>query len=132
MRKVSALAVATLAVASLAACKPNGGSSSGSSAAGIDKGIGSSDATKDVKIGKSGHDAMGAYFMLKFTNHSSGVSDYYVEWEIDKGARQVTTGNELVAHLAPGGTAVKKEEAFQSVPNGATIKLTQVQRTSSN
>lgn len=128
---VAATATTVTACTSLSSGGSSGGGG-GNSGASIGTGFGSKDASGDVAIGRNGHDALGSYFMLNFHNHSSGTSDYYVEWEIDKGSHQVTTGNELVQHLSPGGTATKKEEVLQSVPSGATIKLTQVERTASS
>ena len=134
--------IVVIVVASLAS---GGGQDAGTSGttstpagnSGISRGLGTADATADVKIDKgsvSGEDLGGtgvAKATLTITNNSSKRSDYYIEAVLLNAAGEnIGTANALVQAVEPGQVA---HTELNGTYTGEldSVKITQVQRTAS-
>ena len=98
---------------------------------GVSSGLGTKDATADVKVvGISGNEFLREVELL-ITNHSSGRSDYYVELSLlDASGTNVGWTNALVQALEPG----QKARAKAPIPDDSAVKVKvhEVQRTASS
>jgi hypothetical protein len=109
-----------------------------SASGGISKGLGSADATNDIKLSPDASawnvdNANGLLTVpLTITNHSSDRSDYYIQAALlNKAGDNIGTANALVQGIEPGqvghadltGTYTGKLD---------DVKITQVQRTASS
>lgn len=131
--KPIATLVAALALATIVGCTAteNGATSDGADE--ISQGLGSQDASKDVKVVSfKGPDAVGMYTAtVEVTNHSSGTSDYYIEANVLDASGTVTDyTNGLVNNLQPDARATV-ELIPVTAADGYKIQITEVQRTAS-
>ena len=121
---VAALLVAATACSTTTSTNSNG----------IDPGLGANDASGDVKLGSCGKPSFGIMTcQLTITNHSDGTSDYYIEGVVENAAGDnIGDGNATASHVEAGQTAKTK---FTGILNGkadgATVRITTVQRTAS-
>jgi hypothetical protein len=100
---------------------------------GISKGVGSKDATADVKLGKIAQpDAIGVrYGTVHIVNHSDGISDYYIEVAIlDASGTNIGWTNAVADHVKPGQKAEAKIMITED--DAASVEITEVQRTASS
>jgi hypothetical protein len=98
----------------------------------ISKGVGSKDATADVKLGKIAQpDAIGVrYGTVHIVNHSDGISDYYIEVAIlDASGTNIGWTNAVADHVKPGQKAEVKIMITED--DAASVEITEVQRTAS-
>jgi hypothetical protein len=98
---------------------------------GVGSGLGTKDATADVKVvGISGNEFLREVELL-ITNHSSGRSDYYVELSLlDASGTNVGWTNALVQALEPGQKARAKAPITDD--SAVKVKVHEVQRTASS
>lgn len=104
---------------------------------GISKGLGSQDASADIKLGAKWTD--NGYGMITgtftVTNHSSKRSTYFIDLALVSadGKTQYSTDLGTASNIEPGQTAVEKilMTPSEKVPASAVIKITGVQRTAS-
>ncbi|HEU4896606.1 MAG TPA: FxLYD domain-containing protein [Actinomycetota bacterium] len=98
---------------------------------GVSSGLGTKDATADVKVvGISGNEFLREVELL-ITNHSSGRSDYYVELSLlDASGTNVGWTNALVQALEPGQKARAKAPITDD--SAVKVKVHEVQRTASS
>jgi hypothetical protein len=101
---------------------------------GISKGLGSADASADIdKIRLSTTaDAIGIkQGFVQITNHSKGISDYYIEMRI-MGATGVNLGmtNATADNVEPGQTA--RADFMVTDDSADHVEIVQVQRTASS
>jgi hypothetical protein len=99
---------------------------------GVSKGVGSKDATADVKLGKIAQpDAIGVrYGTVHIVNHSEGISDYYIEVAIlDASGTNIGSTIAVADHVKPGQKA--KAEIMITEDDAASVEITEVQRTAS-
>ena len=98
---------------------------------GVSSGLGTKDATADVKVvGISGNEFLREVELL-ITNHSSGLSDYYVELSLlDASGTNVGWTNALVQALEPGQKARAKAPITDD--SAVKVKVHEVQRTASS
>lgn len=132
-RKFILAAVAALTLLGAACGDVASDTDSSSGGSGIDQGMGSADASGDVKVTAfAGPDVLGLYTAtVEVTNHSSGTSDYYIEANVLDPQGTVTGyTNGLVNQLAAGAKA-----SLDLIPteagDGYTVQITTVQRTAS-
>jgi hypothetical protein len=129
---VVAGAVAFVVAVLLAACGSTADSDGGTS-----KGFGSQDATADVTVSACSTTRQYGFSNVKggtytITNHSDGVSDYYIEVNIERDGVILGTGNAGANHVAPGQSAEGKLAALLdgNPPAGpCEFVITTVQRT---
>lgn len=98
------------------------------------RGVGSKDASKDVKLGEPELDPYGMVTVpATITNHSSKASDYMLEANVyDGSGAQVSTAMGFAWNVAPGGKAkVTLDSAVDMSVQSVTVKLTTVERTAS-
>jgi hypothetical protein len=112
--------------------KPASGAS-----AGISKGLGSSDASADVTLGKP--DASNGFSIdvpINVTNHSSKRSDYFVDISLVSadGKTQYDTALAAIQNLDPGQKSTDKASFLKltTMPAGAKVIIKSVQRTASS
>lgn len=99
----------------------------------VSRGLGSSDATADVKIDKGSlSSSYGiAKATLTITNHSAKRSDYYIEAVLlNSAGENIGTANTLVSAVEPGQVA-HTELTGSYTGKLAKLKINQVQRTAS-
>jgi len=98
---------------------------------GVSSGLGTKDATADVKVVGITDDPYLREVELLITNHSSGRSDYYVELSLlDASGTNVGWTNALVQALEPGQKA--KAKAPITDDGAVKVKVHEVQRTASS
>ena len=128
--------IVVIVVASLASNGGGGRAATTSTPAGdrgVSRGLGTADATQDVKIDKgsvSGADGL-AKATLTITNHSSKRSDYYIEAVLlNSAGENIGSANALVQGVEPGQVA---HAELTGVYTGKlhSLKINQVQRTAS-
>lgn len=101
----------------------------------ISQGLGSQDASADVKLGKVVIDPDLGWTTAKVTvtNNSDGKSDYWIELvaESEDGSEQYDTAFVMVSGLKPGQKKSEEATFFEDIPEGAIVKFTEIQRTAS-
>jgi hypothetical protein len=130
--------VAVIAIASNAGGdKTHSATPSTTPSAGVSHGIGSQDASGDVKLGKYTADSVGfGHVQVTVTNHSSKRSDYLitVALESGNGRTQYDTALVTVQNLEPAQSS-NQDGAFVSLtskpPATAKLTLKEVERTAS-
>ena len=130
-----ALIVIISSVGTSTPTKTNAGGTK-STAPGVSKGLGSADASGDVKIGKP--DASNGFSIdvpITVTNHSSKRSDYFVDLALVSadGKTQYDTTIATIQNLDPGQTSTDTASFLKvsKVPLGAKIVIKSIQRTAS-
>jgi hypothetical protein len=126
----------------LTACDPGSDSTTTSPSSAnttVDSGVGSKDATADVKIGTTFEvDSIGVPSVdVTITNNSDKKSDYYITVTLNTadGSEQLDDGVVFVDGLKPG--QVKKDQIVfigmvdEKLPKNAIVTLETVQRTAS-
>jgi hypothetical protein len=107
---------------------------------GVSKGIGSKDASADVKLGKlKAKKILGQvsyyYVPVAVTNHSSKRSDYLITVALESadGKRQIDTASLLIQNLEPGQSKSDEGDFLTTdkVPHGTKLVLQEVERTAS-
>lgn len=98
---------------------------------GVSSGLGTKDATADVKVvGISGNEFLREVELL-ITDHSSGRSDYYVELSLlDASGTNVGWTNALVQAVEPGQKARAKAPITDD--SAVKVKVHEIQRTASS
>lgn len=132
-KKIVAASLATLAFGGIGLAACDTGDTGGHKPGGVSKGIGSADATKDVKMGAPQFPYGTVEIPVTVTNHSSKTSDYNIEAAVyDTSGAKVATADTFIEQVEPGGHARDKLIALpsQSVYDGSA-KLTTVERTAS-
>ncbi|HEX2905056.1 MAG TPA: hypothetical protein VHO01_16500 [Jatrophihabitans sp.] len=111
-------------------------SSKAAPAPGVSKGLGSKDATGDIKIGQP--DASNGFDIevpVTATNSSSKRSDYMVSLSLESadGKTQYDTASAFLQNVEPGQTAADKAIFIKQskLPAGAKITVKEVQRLAS-
>lgn len=116
-----------------AATNPTSGTSNAPSP-GVSRGLGTKDASADVKIGKLKVDQFGlGSVTIAVTNHSSKRSNYVIDVAVESADRsqQYDTGTALVDNLESGQTTRTKAsflELPKHLPSTAKVVLQTVQR----
>jgi hypothetical protein len=107
-------------------------SSPAATGSGISKGLGSKDASGDVKLLSFRHGAYGEYKgTIEIVNHSDGTSDYYIELVIlDQDGTNIDWTNAVAEHVRPSQRALVRFSTFEKLAHKAVI--TEIQRTSIN
>lgn len=107
-----------------------------SAAPGVSKGLGSKDASGDIKLGKP--DASNGFSIdvpVTAKNSSSKRSDYIVSLSLESadGSTQYDTATALLENVEPGQTATDTASFLKQskLPPGAKIVIKEVQRTAS-
>ena len=102
---------------------------------GVSGGLGTADAAKDVEIVSCLNDDVLQIGqpVVRITNNSSKRSDYYltVAVETDEGKTQVDTAIGSADGLEPGQSTEADTIMMEPIPEGATCRLVEVQRTAS-
>ena len=103
---------------------------------GVSSGFGTQDASGDVSWGAKGFtvDYGIVTAPIVVTNHTDGMSDYYIEVGVENAAGdRIGWGNAVVSHLAPGQTARVNATATVDGPANSADSLvfTEIQRTAS-
>ena len=141
MKRTMAAACAALFV--LAGCSSlatSGGSSGSGGADGTDvsSGLGSKDASGDVKLGAMKLDSIGfVEVAITVTNTSEKQSDYAIDVAVESkdGSQQLCVANAFIEGLNPGQSKKDKAQCFDQVSKAdfktAIAKLQTVQRTES-
>lgn len=101
---------------------------------GISKGLGSADATKDVKTGDVQNEGMGTVtIVVKVTNHSSKRSDYAISANLyNADGTQIGTADAYINNVDPKSSA--SDQMFGTVSDNQIVssyKVTQIERTAS-
>jgi hypothetical protein len=132
---------ALIAVLTVSGCSSAGDGGSGGSSkkpsSGISKGVGTKDASGDIKVGKGVKDAALGWVSVPvtITNHSSKRSDYFVDLAIESadGSTQYDTTTVFAQAVEPGQKATEKGQFTKDgIPVTAKIVIKSVQRTASN
>jgi hypothetical protein len=143
MKKLTKIAlVSGAALFTIAACTGTGEStletstpkaSTPEAQSSISTGLGTKDATADVKLGESTESYGITSLPVKITNHSEKASDYYIEVvaESKNGSERIDFSNVLVMGLKPGQKATEKATFTADIPASAVFTVTEVQRTAS-
>ena len=142
MARRIALALTAFTVSiTLAGCSSTSGGDSGGStkkpSSGISKGVGSKDASGDIKVGKPVKDAALGWVSVPvtITNHSSKRSDYFVDLAIESadGSTQYDTTTVIAQVVESGQKATEKGQFIKDgIPATAKVVIKSVQRTASN
>ena len=133
MRKIAFVMTVLLAVAGAVACSPTADNGGGAATNRIDPGIGSRDASGDVKVGACKTDFGIITCKLTIVNHSDGESDYYIEATIeDSSGAKIGTANTAVTGVEAGQKAYDKlTGTVTGNAKDADVRITTVQRTAS-
>lgn len=135
MRYFVKVAIAAVLLIGTACSAATSSSSAPAGSGKVSSGLGSQDATGDVRIGRC-HDG-GAYLHeavdcgLTITNHSGGTSDYYVEAQAFKGSTIVGTLINASASSVPAGATAKVKLSGIADGRWDRVTITQIQRTAS-
>jgi hypothetical protein len=99
---------------------------------GISKGLGTKDASADVKLLSFRHRGYGEYQgTIEIVNHSDGISDYYIELVIlDQAGTNIDWTNAVAQQVHPGQRAIVHFSTFEKL--AAKAQVTEIQRTSSS
>lgn len=103
----------------------------------VSRGVGSKDASGDVKIGRLTVDKVLGMpkVIVTVTNHSSKRSDYAITLALESadGRTQLDTADVFVQNLEPGQSSRQEGDFFSArrVPTGAMVVLQEVERTAS-
>lgn len=110
-------------------------STSNSTSAQVSKGLGTKDASADVRLASftkvdHGYGIVDYKGLVEITNHSAQASDYYIEISIlNKAGTNVGFTNAIAQHVNPGQ---KAQAEFISMDEGAAkAVIHQIQRTAS-
>lgn len=130
---VTSGAVVAPSTASAAASSAN--KSSASKSTGISQGLGTKDASADVKVGKLAYaEDSGTQLTLTVTNHSSKRSDYIIDVALEtaSGSQQLDDSPALAENLDPGQSTKVKVDFLNYIdkapPSAAVVKLKSIQR----
>jgi len=101
----------------------------------VGSGLGTNDATADVKITDCGTpDAIGVtYPTVEVTNNSSKASTYFITLVAESQDGSVLYDNTIISimSLQPNQSTTEKGMFTKEIPAGAVCKVTEVQRTAS-
>jgi hypothetical protein len=99
---------------------------------GISKGLGTKDASADIKLLSFRHRDYGEYQgTIEIVNHSDGTSDYYIELVIlDQAGTNIDWTNAVAQQVRPGQRAVVHFSTFEKL--AAKAQVTEIQRVSSS
>lgn len=124
------LAILAIAMATSDPAAPSGKPAATDS--GISKGLGTKDASGDVKLLSFRHRGYSEYQgTIEIINHSDGTSDYYIELVIlDQDGTNIDWTNAVAEHVRPGQRALVSFSTFEKLAHKAVV--TEIQRTSSN
>ena len=133
-RRAALVLVLMVAVVATAA---SGEEDKASSDGGVSKGLGTSDASKDVSaptIVREGEAPLElVYGQVEVTNNSSKRSDYFVTVVAESPDGSVRHDETMVAvsGLEPGQSSTEKGMFSKDIPGDAVLKVLEVQRTAS-
>jgi hypothetical protein len=98
----------------------------------VSQGLGTKDASADVRIVSFQAGQFGqSEAKLEITNHSNGTSDYYIEVAFEDGAGpNIDWGNAVAQHVEPGQKAIVTTTTFKE--SAERVKITEIQRTASS
>jgi ABC-type glycerol-3-phosphate transport system substrate-binding protein len=137
MKKITKIAATTGAILlTITACSAASGGSTDTTGtqSSITTGLGTKDATADVKLGKSSEEYGITSLPVKIKNNSEKASDYYIEIvaESKDGSERIDFSNVLVMGLKPGQKATEKAMFTADIPASAVFVVTEVQRTAAS
>jgi ABC-type glycerol-3-phosphate transport system substrate-binding protein len=137
MKKITKIAAVTgaalLTITACSAATSDTSTTTPDTQSSISTGLGTKDATADVKLGKSTEEYGFTTLPVKITNNSEKASDYYIEVvaESKDGSERIDFSNVFVSGLKPGQKATEEAMFTEDIPASAVFVVTEVQRTAS-
>jgi len=132
-KKIIALTGVTLLTVAACSVATSDTSTAPDTQSSISTGLGTKDATADVKLGTPTTEYGLTNLPVKVTNNSEKASDYYIEVVVESkdGSERIDFANVLVMGLKPGQKATEEAMFGADIPANAVFTVTEVQRTAS-